>query len=806
LRAPLISGSTDRSNQLNGGRAPGVDERFACIVRIAAANLTALLYSSIILLFFGLPSLTHKAVIFSLILGALPFCSAVAVRAGRQISPGARHFLDVTNSAVVTVSAGVLASVSVGDWLFKISIPMSNVVLRSCLIIVICMHLGVLAVGLCSGPSTRSRLISGIERCLTLGGRFSTPLAFSLFISAAMLMTFYVGLGNPLSNVIVGLIGGLDPKPSWVILALASVCAVGALGVCFYLIVSEREHQAAKRSWISFVRRIAPALAVFSISYFYFDYKFETDVLHFLANVGPASQIALADSVPMVTAFSQYGPGPMVVTWLAFLVTQPSFHTANILAQLHSIAFYSAILLCLYRMTPFRVSALWLGFFAVGVLLAGWWGGNGSLNSVPSSMGMRYLPNAFLVLAISYLPRNRTLSVPLFLAIALSALWSFETLAGSIFIFGMFILILSVRERNIRGFFRGIVLGALAPVTAAVVLNCAVTLLWAGKLPDYLAYLQFALIYNMTSQFWSLDTSGAFWGWIPVAVVVMAVLTLAWLSALNAVDGDPPFDSYVLIYRFAPMAVLTGFMSSYFAGRSVDFTLIISFLPFSALVIPAILMAFHDSMSGRKSSVQLGAIAALIVFVALLFSFSALYRKGAPYSTAISECLYDRNCTPLSLAKVTAQRFALRPMLDQAANPNYFDTSGLAQEAVSLIQRYAPDRRKVPLFLGIHPTTIWSVHTNTVLVLTGKGHRWPISYVLSDEINPALEEKVLNADVRLEEGEIVFIRSDESRLGKLEAAIVAKIRSSSLLCPLAPAGHLVTAYRATFLQHCDQGT
>jgi hypothetical protein len=254
------------------------------------------------------------------------------------------------------------------------------------------------------------------------------------------------------------------------------------------------------------------------------------------------------------------------------------------------------------------------------------------------------------------------------------------------------------------------------------------------------------------------------------------------------------------------MAVLTWFMSSYFAGRSVDFTLIISFLPFSALVIPAILTAFHDSMSGRKSSVQLGVIPALMVFVALMFSFSALYRKGGPYSTAISECLYDRKCSPVGLAKVTGERFALRPMLDQAANPGYFDTSGLAQEAMLLIQRYAPDRRTIPLFLGIHPTTIWSVHTNTVLVLTGKGHRWPISYVLSDEINPLLEEKIINADVRLEEGETVFIRSDEGRLGKLEAAIVAKIRSNSRLCPLPPSGGSVTAYRATFLQHCNQAT
>ena len=128
----------------------------------------------------------------------------------------------------------------------------------------------------------------------------------------------------------------------------------------------------------------------------------------------------------------------------------------------------------------------------------------------------------------------------------------------------------------------------------------------------------------------------------------------------------------------------------------------------------------------------------------------------------------------------------------------------MTEEAILQIQRYAPHRRTIPLFLGIHPTSVWSVHTNAVLVLTGKGHRWPISYVLSDEINPQLEQKIIAADVRLEEGETVFIRTDEARLGRLEAAIVAKIRASALLCPLTPPGRLVSAYRTTFLRRCDQ--
>jgi hypothetical protein len=793
----------DQGSQLGVRSIPDFNDGLEIVVQVVAVNLASLLYAVVALHLLGLPSSVYKLLVFSSILIALPVCSAAIIQAVRRLPRNAGEFTDLAIKAGVVVSACLLAIISVVVWLFKIPIPVSNLMIRSGLSVVVCAHLGFLAAGWLAGASTRHRLMSGVTRGLTLDGRLSASLGFVLIVSVAMLMAFYIGVGNPFINLSLNLILGLNPKPSWVIAVLSPVLAIGVLYVCFRLVSANTTDRPEPHFWAP--ARVA--LAIVAIPYFYFDYRFDTDVLHFLTNVGPASQMIFADSVPMVTAFSQYGPGPMVMTWLTFLVTEPSFHAANIVSQLHSIVFYCVILLCLFRMAPYRTAAMLLGFFAVGVLMAGWGGGNGSLNSVPSSMGMRYLPNAALVLAISYLPAKRSLSALVFLAMVLSGIWSFETFAGSVAILGIFILVSSVRERDVAGFFRNLLFGILAPTAAAVLLTSAATLLWSGKFPDYLTYLQFALVYNMTSEFWSLDATGAFLGWIPVAAAVMAVLTLAWLSvAGDANDRTPPFDADFLIYRFVPMAALTGFMSSYFAGRSVDFTLIISFLPLSALVIPAILAVFHESTTGRTSSIQLAAVPALVVFLALSFSFSALYRKNTPYATAISECLYNWNCTPFGLASATAQRYALRPMLDQAANPNFYEAAGLAKEALGLIERYASDRREIPLFLGVHPTSVWSVHTNAVLVLAGKGHRWPISFVLSDEINPRLRQAIIGADVQLQEGEVVFIRTDESKLGQLEAAIVARIRSSVRLCPLPPSGGMVTAYRVTRLQQCEQGT
>jgi hypothetical protein len=795
---------TNRATNWMQGHTLGIGSKLEITVRILATNLVELLYALVILRLFRLSPSNYKLAVFSSILVVLPVGCAVLIRISRRFSRKSNDLIDLASKLIVFVFGCSLACLSVIVWLFTIPLPITDHIIRLSLIAFACMHFGLLAAGLRATPTWQARLIFWMRYLLTFGEHISLTFSFTLIVSATMLMTFYIGVGNPFLNVIFNLIDGLNPMPGRVTLILAPMLAAAVVASCFQLVAWETGHQIRGEQRISVVRRIAMVLAVAAVAYFYFDYKFQTDVLHFLTNVGPASQIVLADSVPMVTAFSQYGPGPMAVTWLTFLVTSPSFQAANILSQLHSIAFYSVILLCLYRMTPYRLAALWLGFFAVGVLMAGWGGGNGSLNVVPSSMGMRYLPNGILVLAISFLPTDRRLSTAAFLAVVLSALWSFETLAGSVAIFGLFLLICSVRERNMAGFFRNLFAGIIAPVVVAMILTSCVTLFWAGQLPDYGVYLQFARVYNMTSEYWSLDASGAFLGWIPVAAAVMTVLTLGWLSAIDANDRPSPFCSDTLVYRFIPMAALVGFMSSYFAGRSVDFTLIISFLPLSAIIIPAMLEVFYDAMSGNGASLQLAVVPAFVTFVVLSFSFNAIYRNNSPYSTAISECLYRGNCTPSSLSKVAAQRYALRPMLDQSANPAYFDTTGLAQDAIGLIRRYAPDRKKIALFLGIYPNSVWSVYTNTILVLVGKGHRWPISYVLSDEINPLLRREIVNADVELQEGEIVFIRSDESKLGALEAEIVAKIRSGSRLCPVSPPGRLVTAYRTTLSQHCDR--
>ena len=259
---------------------------------------------------------------------------------------------------------------------------------------------------------------------------------------------------------------------------------------------------------------LALLMAVFVV---WFDVRFNTDVLHFMTNAAPANQMLHAGGVPLIDTFSQYGQGPMLMTWLVFVLIEPNLHAANIMAQLHSMALHGCVLICMYRITRHKLAALWLGFFAIGVRLSGWWYGNHSLNSVPSSMGLRYLPCALVALSISLLNRDRQVSWLLNLSMMLCALWSTEILMAGVAITGLFLCPECARRPDIYRIGRSVVLVLVLPIAQAAMALSTMTYLAGGQLPDLRPLVDFLQVYNMTSEFWSIAASGQFFGWVAVA-------------------------------------------------------------------------------------------------------------------------------------------------------------------------------------------------------------------------------------------------------------------------------------------------
>ncbi len=621
----------------------------------------------------------------------------------------------------------------------------------------------------------------------------------------ALLFAFQLDGRVPLLGTIWGLFGGLQPSPgvgAFIFAVLVGVLVV--LGAVF-LIHYASLLPSAKRQRMETKTLFASLVAVFVV---YFDVRFNSDVLHFLTNAGPANQLLNSGGLPMVDTFSQYGLGPMLMTWVAFVFGGPNLHAANAMAQLHSLVLYCCLLVCLYRMTEHKLAAVWIGFFAISVLLSGWWYGNYSLNSVPSSMGLRYLPCALVVLSISLLGEHRRSSLLLTVSVTLCALWSSEILLGGCAIVSLFICLEFAKNRKWTQLFSSTFWSLLLPLFLAASIVSTFTILTVNQLPNLQPNLDFLMIYNMASEFWSIAATGQFLGWVAIAAAIGLCLSIAWYLSLQGAfsgsqppsDNDPVQDesgltSTVMIRRYAPVAGLTIVMSSYYVGRSVDFTLIIAFLPFAVLVIPAFLSLLAQPNQDNSVRRFLTAALGVVIATSIAFSIPAVFRADGPYKPLIISLISGDFPAAMN-------RFTLQPMIDQEANPNFFDTTGLAADAVRAIKTFSRDGARPTLLLGEHPTTPWSVHTDMVLLLANVGNRWPISYVLSDELSPTRTQQILSAKVDLKPQELVVVRADETFLGSLEAAILKRIQEEYVLCRQSFESDLVNVFTISTAGQC----
>ena len=413
---------------------------------------------------------------------------------------------------------------------------------------------------------------------------------------------------------------GLGPALLLAALMLAAVAALGWL-----------EHRLLQRgsATLQALRASALCVAVILTVVCYFDFSLNIDVFHYLANVGPAVH-ALHGGTPMVDTFSLYGPGPVVATLVGFKIGPVTFGTAQIVDQVFNFAFYALWLVCLYRMSYWKLPALLLGFLSVAVFLSLYAGGYQNANNAPSVLGLRYLPLLGMVLALSCLRPPRRFSSFTALSTCVAGLWSFETLVGTLGIHAAFLGLLALRDRAL---FRllGDGVKALLPAVAAVVLMALGTLLRAGTLPDFSPNLQIFSADNTGWKAWYVVANPMFLGWMAMLLAIFVVLNDAWTRVLAPMAHTTGIDGEALFYRFVPMTMLLMLQASYFVGRSIEATLDLAIFPFCALAIPAALAAVA-TIAGEKGPVRLLALIPVgIGLWALTFTSLSLLRQN--YST-----------------------------------------------------------------------------------------------------------------------------------------------------------------------------
>jgi len=252
------------------------------------------------------------------------------------------------------------------------------------------------------------------------------------------------------------------------------------------------------------------------------------------------------------------------------------------------------------------------------------------------------------------------------------------------------------------------------------------------------------------------------------------------------------------------MASLLMLNLSYFVGRSVDYTLIMGLLSFSAIAIPPTLSAVAAILNASWPIRSLALLPVATALWALTFASVSLFRQNAPYSLLLHECRDVGRCSPSTLMRGLDETVHIRPLLEHVPRPvtdGAFDNKGVIRDTLAMISRWAPDEPLVTVLLGNLVADLPAA--DVALMYSGKWNRWPRSFTLSDELVGPLAQRIIAAPARMREGEVVIVRSNETALGFLESAILTRIRSEVILCRLPGSSSEVVAYRATEKLNCS---
>jgi len=126
---------------------------------------------------------------------------------------------------------------------------------------------------------------------------------------------------------------------------------------------------------------------------------------------------------------------------------------------------------------------------------------------------------------------------------------------------------------------------------------------------------------------------------------------------------------------------------------------------------------------------------------------------------------------------------------------------------MSMIETWAPGEPTVTVLVGhaLGPAAGDEMASDFALMYTGKWHRWPRSSTLSDRMRygPSLVQRMMDAPVKLREGELVLVRRSQASMGPVELGILERIKATVTLCPLPHSSKEVVPYRVAGPAGCN---
>jgi hypothetical protein len=766
------------------------------IVSGAALYVIGFLGLVVLVNHFGFEPRLRNLLVFASSVSVLPAaCAAIQYGGSRIASKAVGRLFESINVWCAVAAQLVLTFVGVATWrsggidFWQMhAIPASQAILALYFALVAT----TIGLGLALGYARPEYLKRAKMAVLHFDIRSTQTIAFAYSFLVAIIALFRIEPTNKHYNGLFSIFSPVAPGgfPELSQVTVAALLAISAMAITALILFAERRLERRDPALLIRIQKLALPLTAAAATVFLFDFSLAADAMHYLTNVGPALHL-MAGGTLMVDTFSQYGPGPVLLEYLAFQFGPASFGAANIAVQFCNIAFYILFLFALWQSTRHRLAALWLGLLVLTFWLSGPAYGDGNINATPSVLGVRYLPPMLMAVALAGAEGKRH-SVLTFFASFLAACWSAEAIAGVLALHCGYLALVNLRDRSFRRLVADIALACLPIIVGLITVSLAI-LSTSGKWPAFAIYLGYFSSYNPMATLWSVPFTGLFWGWIPILLAVTTVLGICCQTAFAGRQHTLPYWSDHWL-RYFPAALLTTLTSAYFAGRAVDFVILVALLPFSLLLIPASLWLANAAASRDRVAASLLAIPLIAFLWMSSFSLLYLFRVGSPYSLLVQECRDHDRCTPAALLQGLSDRLHRQLALQAITEILPLYDQGIAVDAKHLIDRFAADDTKVTVLLGESGAGV-QLLSDLALMYAGKWHTWPRSFTATDELVPSLVSLILEAPVTLRTGNVVILRRDASNLGSIESGILKLIRSTGSLCVLDESASEVAAYR-----------